>query len=381
MGFEDLKSRMADFRPLGSDAESSPALPGFLYNDPTVLEAEKQKIFYRSWQVIAHQSELPHPGDYLCTNIADEPVFVIRQRDGQIAGFYNVCQHRAHQVLSGAGNVKGRIICPYHAWAYDFDGSLVAARATNKLPGFDRADFNLEPLRLEIACGLIFANLDPQAPSLESQAGDLFADICQALPWIEELTVAPASTRHAWEGDPLAANWKVLAENCLECYHCAPAHPAFADLIDLKSYGCVPHGGWLKSIGKLGKPDNKAYWLAEDEPVTAATFWHMWPNNQFGVLPGERTLAVFRFYPETAETTRMSARLLTLPDESVPQDRLDYRWNVLWPEDEALCESVHIGLKSRGYRQGRFVVNPDQPGIAEHGVHYFQKLYAEAMGL
>ena len=107
----------------------------------------------------------------------------------------------------------------------------------------------------------------------------------------------------------------------------------------------------------------------------------MWPNIEFGTLPGERSLGAFRFYPETAEITRMSGRLLTMPGETVAPERLDYRWNVLWPEDEALCRSVHIGLKSRGYRQGRFVVDPDHPGIAEHAVHYFQTLYARAMGI
>lgn len=381
MALAEIRQRMAGFRPLGGDAALSSALPGFLYSDPAVFEAEKQAIFYSSWQLIAHQSELPEPGDFVCASIVDEPVFIIRQRDGGVAGFYNVCQHRAHQVLSGTGNVRARIVCPYHAWAYNLDGELAVARNTKRLPEFDRSNYGLEPVRVAQDCGFIFVNLDDNAPSLDQVAGEMFADMRRSLPWIDEVTVAPGAARNAWDGDPLAANWKVLAENCLECYHCGPAHRAFSDLVDLKSYICVPHGSWLKSTGKLGRVDNKAYKLGDDEPVSDAMFWHMWPNIEFGTLPGERSLGAFRFYPETAEITRMSGRLLTMPGETVAPERLDYRWNVLWPEDEALCRSVHIGLKSRGYRQGRFVVDPDHPGIAEHAVHYFQTLYARAMGI
>ncbi len=381
MTVADIKTRMSRFKPLGEIADDSPALPGFLYNDPDVLAVEKQQIFYTSWQLIAHKTELPNPGDYICANIVDEPVFIMRQRDGSLRAFYNVCQHRAHQILTGSGTVRGRMICPYHAWAYSLDGEFIAGRGIKNMPNFDLSAYRLEPVALEERCGFLFVNLDDNPIPIDEVAGDMFADIRREVPWLDDLTVSTDSVRHSWDVEPLPANWKVLAENCLECYHCAPAHPAFSDLVNLKSYACTPHGKWLKSKGPLKKWDNKAYQVDESEPVTEATFWHMFPNNQFGVLPGERALAAFRFFPETPDTTRMSARLLTMPDETVAPERLNYRWNILWPEDEALCRSVHQGLKSRGYRQGRFVVDPQDLGIGEHGVHYFQTLYSDAMGL
>ncbi len=371
----------SDARPLDPDPARSYTLPGAYYSAPEIFEAEKERIFYRVWQLVAHESELSNPGDYVTAEIADQSVFVIRGGDGELRGFYNVCQHRAHELLKGKGNVKAAIVCPYHAWAYETDGSLRAARHADKLPGFDPSDFGLTPVRIESALGFVFVNLDPDAAPLAECTGAMFDDMRAALPWWDEVVVSPELTGESWQGAGLAANWKVLAENCLECYHCQPAHPAFVDLVAMDSYHCDIHGSWLKSFGKLKKTQNKAYDVAPDEPSQTAQFWHLWPNIEFGVLPGEAALGAFRFYPVSAEETRMTSLILTRPGETIRPERQNYRWTVLWPEDEALCQSVHRGLKSRGYRQGRFIVNPDRPDISEHAVHYFQLRYAEAMGL
>jgi choline monooxygenase len=247
------------------------------------------------------------------------------------------------------------------------------------MPDFAPGEVALAPVRVEVALGFVFANLDPDAPSLAETAGDMFADIAATLPWVGEARIVPGE--RGWDGSLLEANWKVLAENCLECYHCGPAHQAFVDLVDIGSYACVAHGNWLRSAGKILHHRNKAYDVRPDEPVQEAVFWHLWPNVEFGVFPGERVLGAFRFYPESAERTRMSGLSVSAPGERVAPERRNYRWNVLWPEDEAICRSVHRGLKSRGYRQGRFVVHPGHPGLSEHAVHYFQRRYAEVMGL
>ncbi|MEM9047022.1 MAG: SRPBCC family protein, partial [Pseudomonadota bacterium] len=220
-----------------------------------------------------------------------------------------------------------------------------------------------------------------EAPSLQQQYGDMFADMEATLPWLGELVVKAdlSSEGDGWEGATLAANWKVLAENCLECYHCGPAHPDLVDLIDMKTYSCVTHGDWLKSHGKIKKAENSAYNVDPNEPVQEAIFWHMWPNIEFSILPGSKAIGAFRFNPMDAENTAMNSIMLTVPGESIAPDRLTYRWDVLWPEDKTLCMSVHKGLKSKGYRQGRFVTDPDHLDVSEHAVHYFQQLYARAM--
>lgn len=377
-------SEPSRFKPLGEKPENSAALPGYLYSDPAVFAREQAEIFHRSWQLVAHVSELRSAGDFVCADISGEPVFVIRGKDGELAGFYNVCQHRAHQLLAGAGNVKNRIVCPYHAWTYNTDGSLAAARNTQRMPQFDPHDYRLEPVRVETALGFVFVNLSQDAESLEAIAGDMFADMKRELPWIsDELELAAGSdTSSGWGGAKLNANWKVLAENCLECYHCGPAHPALVDLVDMQQYVCEPSGGhWLKSYGPVKNLSNKAYDVDAGSDVQQAIFWHLFPNVEFGVLPGEKLIGAFRFFPVSAEETRMTSRLLSPGGAPMSDAAADYRWNVLWPEDEALCTSVHKGLKSAGYRQGRFVVDKNNPGISEHGVHYFQTLYASAMGL
>ncbi len=364
------------FIPLHKDPAQSVTLPGFYYNEPAIFEREKEQIFYKSWQLIAHVSELDQPGSYVCGHIVDQHVFVVRGKDGKLRGFYNVCQHRAHELLQGKGQVKGSIICPYHAWTFATDGALQTARHCEHIVNFDKSEFGLAPVRTEEMLGFIFVNLDPNATPLSEQAGDMFADIQRSTDWWDKVVNSDVSNNESWEGSELPANWKVLAENCLECYHCGPAHPAFTDLIEMKSYKVEPSGPWIKSSGDLKKAQNSAYNVDPSEPSQSAMFWYLWPNMAISTLPGEASLGAFRFYPVAPGLTRMTSIILTLPGETIKPERTDYRWHVLWLEDEAICESVHNGLKSRGYKQGRFVINKEREDVSEHAVHYFQQMYS-----
>jgi choline monooxygenase len=366
---------------LTDDPQRSAALPGYLYSDPAVFEQEKRRLFYASWQVVAHESELPNPGDYVCATIVDQSVFVLRGQDGTLRAFFNVCQHRAHELLKGRGNARSVIVCPYHAWSYELDGSLRAARGTRSLPDFDPAEYGLAPVRLERHLGFLFVNLDPNAPSLGMLAGGMFADMARELPWLSELAFNPKYSFTDETDSLLQANWKVMAENCLECYHCGPAHKAYADMIDVGRYELTRHGAWMKSAAPLRRTDSSAYRVRPEEPVQYNVFWHLFPNIEFAVMPGSRALSAFYFTPVDAERTRISWVALTMPGEELPQDRLDYLGKVLWPEDAAICESVHRGLKSLGYRQGRFIASDEHASISEINVHEFQRRYAEAMGL
>lgn len=364
-----------------ADPMRSSALPGYLYSDPAVLAEEKRRLFYKSWQVAAHDSELPNAGDYVCATIVDQGLFVLRGADGQVRAFFNVCQHRAHELLKGRGNVKSVIVCPYHAWSYELDGSLRGARATRGIPDFDPKSYGLEPVRLERHLGFLFVNLDADAPSLGDLAGDMFADMAREMPWIDELVVNPAYSFNPDQGALLDSNWKVLAENCLECYHCGPAHKAYVDMIDVGQYTLMRHGAWMKSVAPVRSGDSTAYRVRTDEPVQHNAFWHLFPNIEFGLMPGSRALSAFVFTPVGAEQTQVSSLMLTLPGEGLAEDRVEYLTNVLWPEDAAICASVHRGLKSLGYRQGRFIAAADRTSISEINVHAFQRRYAAAMGL
>lgn len=156
-----LTSQNHRFRPLLSDPARSPTLPGFYYSDPDVFVAETQHIFRKQWQLVAHISELEKRGSFLCTHIADEHIIIMRGQDDLIRGFYNVCSHRAHELLSGSGCVKSLIICPYHAWTFNTQGELHGARYSNHMPNFDKADYGLTSVRVETIMGFVFANLDP----------------------------------------------------------------------------------------------------------------------------------------------------------------------------------------------------------------------------
>ncbi len=366
---------------LSPDPQRSAALPGYLYSDPAVFAEEKRRLFYSSWQVVGHESELPQVGDYVCATIVDQGVFVLRGRDGTLRAFFNVCQHRAHELLKGRGNVKSVIVCPYHAWSYELDGSLRAARATRTLPDFDPKEYGLAPVRLERHLGFLFVNVDGSAPPLAELAGGMFADMARDMPWLGEVRFNAEYSFNGQQGTLLEANWKVMAENCLECYHCGPAHKAYVDMSDVGRYELTRHGAWRNSAAPLRRGDSTAYRVRPDEPVQYNAFWHLFPNIEFGVMPGSRALSVFYFVPIDAERTRICWFILTAPGETLAEDRLNYVGKVLWPEDAAICESVHRGLKSLGYRQGRFVASDGHASISEINVHAFQRRYAEAMGL
>jgi choline monooxygenase len=247
---------------------------------------------------------------------------------------------------------------------------------------FPLRDICLTPVRVDQMNGMVFVNLDADARSLAETYPGLAAEIDARVPWLDTLVLTRGmhdDTPVPAEGD-LAANWKVLAENCLECYHCAPAHPAFVDLVAIGTYRIANNGSWISSLSDAGQPDNQAYPFNRDDPSQHADFWFLWPNTTLNVLPGDARFVVFRFEPASATTTRTMADILTMPGAAPNPKRDNYGRNVLWPEDEGICVAVQRGLASRGYDRGRFVVDRDMTEISEHGVHHFQRLWAQTMG-
>ena len=142
-------------QPLSDDPTLSFTLPSKWYLDAEVYEREKEAIFYRNWIYVTHVSALARAGDYATLKVADEHVFVVRDHKGALRAYYNVCRHRAHLLLEGHGNAKV-ITCPYHAWAYGLDGTLRNAPLSDDVPGFDKSQFCLAPVRVEELFGLGF---------------------------------------------------------------------------------------------------------------------------------------------------------------------------------------------------------------------------------
>lgn len=360
---------------LHADPARSYTLPARYYTDPTIFEQEREAVFFRSWQYAGHVEDLPEIGSYITCNVLDQNLFIARGKDGRLRAFYNVCSHRAHELVRGAGRARV-ITCPYHAWSYHLDGALRTARGSEKVDGFNKDEFCLKEVRLEEFGPLIFVNLDPDATPLAEQSGGLMAELRRYIPDLDRLTKVSSAS---WV---VEANWKVIVDNFLECYHCEPAHPAFAQLVDMDSYRSTTHGIYSTHISRSGRPDNKAFKFDPNAASQVGAFWWLWPTTTINVSPGSSNMALFYLKPLGPERTLEITDYYFLDKNLSEQEqaRIDYANNILTIEDNNLCESVQRGLHSRGYCQGRFIVDRDRTQISEHAVHHFHQLVASALG-
>ena len=142
-----LLNLMPGDAPFRADPAESYTLPARFYHDPEIWAHEKEAIFYKTWNYAGHVSQVAEPGQFLTVRIHEQNIFVAHTRTGELRAFYNVCPHRGHELLSGTGK-KNIITCPYHAWAFDFDGTLKSARNTEEVKGFKREEFSLRPVQV-----------------------------------------------------------------------------------------------------------------------------------------------------------------------------------------------------------------------------------------
>jgi choline monooxygenase len=359
------------------DPARSYTLSAPYYRQPETLEREKEAIFFKSWIFVGHSEKVAQIGDYFTVPLFDQNILIIRAKDQRIRAFYNVCSHRAHELLQGEGNAKV-ITCPYHAWSYHADGSLRSARGSEKVAGFDKSEFCLKEVQVESFLGFLFINLDPAASPLALQSGGLAQEVRQYVPDVEKLTL---SRRLTFE---VKANWKNVVDNYLECYHCPPAHAAFVDLVDIKKYHSITHGIYSTHIAPMTGGDNKAYRFDASREGAARHFvgWYLWPNITLNIFPGCANLSVLQIIPTGPETCREYWDFYFTNKEPNDEERaaVAYVDEVLQPEDIGLVESVQRGLRSRGYHQGRYVVDAERSDISEHSIHHFHSLVLNALG-
>ena len=190
------------------------------YVDPEIYQLELDQVVMRNWICAGHQSELPEPGDFKVVNVANESAIVVRGRDGELRAFVNVCRHRGSLVcLEEEGNTR-KFTCPYHGWVYNTEGGLIGARDMPE--SFDRNEYHLHTVSVDVVHGLVFICFCDDPPSLSAAKQDLAEPM--AMFDFENLKVA------ATKNYPIAANWKLAVENYQECYHCAQAHPDYAKM-------------------------------------------------------------------------------------------------------------------------------------------------------
>ncbi|GAB5468745.1 MAG: carnitine monooxygenase subunit YeaW [Rhodospirillales bacterium] len=355
-----------------ADPSRSHSLGARSYTDPRFLALEREAIFYKSWQWVCHGEKLRNPGDYVVTSVQERSIVVLRNREGLLKAFYNVCKHRAHELLQGSGRTNV-LLCPYHAWSYDLDGRLRAAPHTRNLVDFDKKEICLEPVQAEAFGGFVYVNLDPQAAPLAAQSGALGREIAAFAPDVESLTLARRLTFD------IRSNWKNVIDNFLECYHCPVAHKDFCSLLDMESYKVTTHGRYSSHMAKASKGANTAY-STEGATVDDHAVWWLWPNSCLMRYPGRGNFLIMQVIPVTSERSlEIYDFYLETPEPNAQEEEaIAYVKEVLQVEDIALVESVQRGMATPAFESGRIVNDPSGSGKSEHAVHHFHGLVLDA---
>jgi Rieske 2Fe-2S family protein len=336
-------------------------LPRRMYHDPEVHEFERSEWFRRDWVVAGRESDAGEPGAYFLAAVDDEPLLIVRGRDGVLRGFYNVCRHRGTAVAEEPCGRAVRFQCPYHAWIYDLDGRLVRAKHTDDLADFSLEAFSLVPVRVAAWQGFVFVNLDPDAPDFPEWLGDLG-------PHLGRFDFGRLRVAHevAYEVD---ANWKFIAENYSECYHCPGVHPQLNRLTPYDLGGDFApagpwQGGWMELVGDAetmavhGGHRGGRSTLPGVTPLDERRIYYylLWPSTFMSIHPDY--LLVHRLEPAGPGRTRVVCQWLFEPETIAapgfdPSDAIDF-WDLTNRQDWHVCELQQRGTRSRSWVAGRY---------------------------
>lgn len=346
------------------------------YTDPDIFARECAGLLAKTWQFAGHESEVPEPGDYFTFEVAGESLFCIRGRDGELRAFYNVCQHRAHQLVEGSGSTRV-VVCPYHAWTYELTGELRAG-PNLKAAGIDRSSICLTDVRLELFHGFIFVNLDDDAAPMDEWYPGVRKELGEFVPQIDELQPLE------WVEIPENCNWKISVENYSECYHCAINHPTFATgVIKPETYDIQPQadGYVLRHITECQSLEAMSYEIDTSRPHAGDyRSFFLWPMFSFQVYPGN-VLNTYHWRAEGVDRCTVWRGWYTpqgWDDEAIRRLALQDRTTTV-EEDIRLVESVQQGMKSRGYRPGPLVLDPACGLNSEHSIARLQQWMREAV--
>lgn len=370
----------SQLQPLQIDGKNSEhTLAAHFYIDPLVMRSEVDDLFHTTWQFVCHVSDVAKPGNYFTFDLHGQDYFLVLGADGHLRGFANVCAHRGHKLLEGIGN-KSRITCPYHAWTFGLDGALRGARGISR-NAIDFKRLGLTPIAVDTVAGLVFVNTSNDAPPLRSFAPGLEGQIFNACPDI--LDYVPdrdgAEFGHTYICN---ANWKVMIDNYLECYHCQMAHPEFNEMMSIPDsvFTLFPNFTYQNAPTKM-KAKNLAFPLDLSNDVLVGEFWWLFPNISMGRFPGTQNFYVSRFdLLNPSQTSRYTLSLKPAKDTdagAAERDRLRSIWtrDVVAKEDQSLCENVQRGMFQRSFKHGWYVTDLDDHGISEHAMRHFHLLY------
>ncbi|MBZ0123434.1 MAG: aromatic ring-hydroxylating dioxygenase subunit alpha [Roseovarius sp.] len=347
------------------------------YTDPAIFERERSGLLARCWHYAGHESQVREAGDYFAFDLAGESLFCIRGRDGELRTFYNVCQHRAHQLVEGSGTTRV-VVCPYHAWTYELTGELRAGPNIRAVPGFDRSAVCLTPVRTEVFHGFIFVNLDDDAAPMDDWYPGVRGELAEYVPDIAELEPLE------WVEIPERCNWKVSVENYSECYHCSLNHPTFATgVIRPETYDIQPldRGYVLRHTTECQDLSKMTYPIDTSAPHGGEyRSFFLWPMFSFQVYPGN-VLNTYHWRAHDVDSCTIWRGWYTpggIDSDVIRRLAVQDRATTV-EEDIKLVESVARGLKSRGYRPGPLVLDPACGLNSEHSIRTLQQWMREAV--
>jgi len=394
--------------------ECAQTLASRFYTDPHILEMEREKIFRRTWQLVGTLNQpcgdangikktISDPESYFTADVAGEPVIVVRDKQGTLRGFSNVCRHRAGPIALGSG-CKNVLRCQYHGWTYTLEGQLIGTPDVDGVEFFDRSTMGMVPLRLETWEEFIFVSFagagggkdgrwstvggrkekqeitGAEAQVLESFAGSpTLADVLGKIPEQArgfEFKGLQLAERRDYVID---CNWKVYVDNYLEGYHIPIAHPGLMREIDYSRYRTDTYRYYSQQFAPIRamKPtDSGERFYAPGTGLQEALYFWVFPNLMLNIYPDnistnlivplshDKTLTIFEWFfhdVDSPKTKERIAKAVAFSDE-------------VQHEDILLCENVQKGLRSATYDRGRYSVK------RENGVHHFHILLAEFLG-
>jgi choline monooxygenase len=348
--------------------EKARSIPACWYTDPDIYAAERRHVFGRTWLVAGRVDQLPGPGSFFTTEIAGEPILVLRDGQGTPRAFYNVCRHRAARVMTEPAGEATRLRCPYHGWTYDLTGRLRGIPEWDGVADFCREDNGLVPLAAAVWGPFVWVHAEPVttplvdflAPMPERTAGLGM----ETLRWV---------ARREYE---LACNWKVFVENAIDGgYHINCVHPGLAGALDYSQYETEVAGFTCLQSSPLRPAETQREGPVGKVRSGWAYYWWVFPNIMLNIYEGlmdtnlvlplgtDRCRIVFDFY--FAQTEGDEARKFIAESMAVADH--------IQQEDGGICEDVQRGLGSRSYDTARFSVR------REGAEYYFNQLLAERL--
>ena len=347
-------------------AASAPrALPAWVYDHPEMTRLESERVLKPSWQIVCHVNSIPNAGDYQTLDLGRESALVLRDRDGSIKAYHNVCRHRGARLLDGSGNCPTGITCPYHGWTYRHDGGLMGVPVRESFPGLDRSEHALRPLRVDTAFGFVFVCFSPDTngeypPPVAQVWGKLGEEL--KVYRTEEMVPLGPITSDVWNVD-----WKIAMDNYLESYHVPIGHPGLyrmftPDYDDQASVPGVARGlSWLRenrssrwSEGLYQSLVGHASTHLTEEQRRCWRFYSALPNLGIDVFPDQ--MDFFQVLPAGPGKCIIRGGLFGLPGDTRELRAVRYLSNRINTsvnnEDKWLCERVQRGLKSSSYLPG-----------------------------